>query len=1288
VVDLRVERTATTGGLILVAAVGAASALNYGFGVALAWLLPQEEFGVVGVLFNLISLAAFVLTAGFPWAIARAVAHAETTGRTPATDVAVRGGLAGNIGLGIALAAGFVVVQATTGRLLPGAGWGWTAAVALALVLLSVSNAVCGVLQGARRFDALAVTGVAEILVKVVLGLALVTLLGSGVSGVVVAVLVGVVVAVVATHRSARDKLPGAGPLAGGAALAQGLPMAVGTVSFGMLATLDVLLLSALGQAHGVTIAAVAVYQAAAILARAPYFLSDAISDAAFPFMAGGRTPQEAHRAFVSAFRWVPLLFVPVLLVLVIAPGSVVGLVFPADYAAAAGIARIMALGTLGLIVTDMLQKALFARGFAGAVALRLPCAAVLQVLALVVLVPRLGATGAAIGFTVGTWSAAALTGALYVRHHRPGRVPPRTVAAWSSALAVLGVLLVAAAAAPPLLDLALVAAGLLAYGVVVLRLGLVPDAVRRRVPVGVQAPGQEAPSQVVPSRVTRPSARVPAPRPRAPRPRRTWSVDPAFLPAICAALAFVPFWWNVGSSPDTMYDEVSYVVAAQNIARDWSLTWTSQPVFVHPPLSFLAEAGWLAAFGLRDAPVEDAVRAGRILASTVSAVAILLLALITTRLAAAAGRRRRIVLGVVVLALAATDPILLRYLRLVLIEPFALLASLLALLLAVRLRTRPAALYVPVVGLATGLALLTKEMSVVLVAVPVVHALLGRDARALARTAGAFAVGAALWLAFPLWALQLGLWPQFSGEKFLLVERLLGLVQTTGWNRPGFSFGSFVDAVLAAASEYASSYVLLATGGLALAWLALRRASETSRWLLAWLLLSYAYAAYTVVLGSLNEHLFVFVLPAAIVGTVLVADAVVSSRVAAVRSSGRGTGRGPLVLPVALLVGVLAFSSWSWARSYVPDGDGVMRSAAYVRDTEESCVVNAIGDGGKWAPFMPDQLVTDYATGSAARSHGVQLFFLSGKDATNGNALPELPSWVMANGELEASFPSVTYRGIEVWRVPRDPYDPLADVDPVENGFFVTTEGSRCAGRFVTDTPSGSLASTWRDLGGKAVVGSPATGRWTEGAQSVQVFDGAVLTAEGPQLGAARPIVEDLATRAAEAYRLAELPPLTEPARTDAEALRLLSDPAITAAYLGGGDPTPEALDAARERLGVPLGPATEMPDGALRQAFEGGVLEREPDATQARLAPVGRLALDVGLVRPPDEARTAEPPPPLLADEPEEPEPSTAEPFVQTLGMLVAALVGGSVAGPVLGAAVARWRSRPGRTGSRGRR
>jgi O-antigen/teichoic acid export membrane protein len=75
---LRTQRTAAGGGAALVLRFVATALLNYGFGVALAWLLSQSEFGAVSVLQNVLLLTGAVVSAGLPWALARAVAHADS----------------------------------------------------------------------------------------------------------------------------------------------------------------------------------------------------------------------------------------------------------------------------------------------------------------------------------------------------------------------------------------------------------------------------------------------------------------------------------------------------------------------------------------------------------------------------------------------------------------------------------------------------------------------------------------------------------------------------------------------------------------------------------------------------------------------------------------------------------------------------------------------------------------------------------------------------------------------------------------------------------------------------------------------------------------------------------------------------------------------------------------------------------------------------------------------------------------------------------------------------------
>jgi O-antigen/teichoic acid export membrane protein len=493
-IDLKVRRAAGAGSAVLVGGIALNAVLNYGFGVTLAWMLPQDAFGAVSVLLSVLLLAATVLAAGFPWALARTMARAEDGGPTGPADAAFRSALRGNLVLGATLAAGLVVVQVTTGRVLPGAGPLLTLVMAASVLLISVYSVLWGALHGTRCFDAIGATQLAETLVKVAGGLLLVGLCGFGVPGVATAVLAGIAVAVWLCCRALGDRLPGRGPVAGAGAFAAAAPMAVGTIGFGLLTTLDILVLSALGDGDGAGFAAVAVYQAAAVLARAPVLLSSALAEAMFPFIARGSSRAEAHRWFRTAFRWVPLAFVPLQLVLLITPGSVIGLLFPASYGAAADLARAITVGTTGLIVADMLLKALLARGLAPAVAARVPVAVAIEVVASAVLVPRFGGLGAAAAFAGGTWAAAALLGAAYLRQYWPGWVRLRTAVSWLLALGVLAVPLTAATLVPRPLDLVLITAGLAGYAVTAVALGLVPAAelaaLRARLPrVGAAAP-------------------------------------------------------------------------------------------------------------------------------------------------------------------------------------------------------------------------------------------------------------------------------------------------------------------------------------------------------------------------------------------------------------------------------------------------------------------------------------------------------------------------------------------------------------------------------------------------------------------------------------------------------------------------------------------------------------------------------------------------------------------------------------------------------------------------------
>jgi hypothetical protein len=295
----------------------------------------------------------------------------------------------------------------------------------------------------------------------------------------------------------------------------------------------------------------------------------------------------------------------------------------------------------------------------------------------------------------------------------------------------------------------------------------------------------------------------------------------------------------------------------------------------------------------------------------------------------------------------------------------------------------------------------------------------------------------------------------------------------------------------------------------------------------------------------------------------------------------------------------------------------------------------------------------------------------ISDKDVASGygDATTELTTWVRKNATLVGSYNTFTYDGLQLWRSPVDPYAPLADTEPMPGGSFIITDANRCGGFPVVDGPTGGFDSGVAALGGKQVVGAPVSGSWTTTpGVRLQVFTGAVLTAAAGRTATALPVVPQLARVADAAYRAAGLPPVTADPGAG-QSGDLLTDKAIADAYLRGGDRAQAGV-----RLGDPIGPPTTMPDGYVRQAFAGGVLEHPTGSDAVRLAAIAPLVLKAGLVTPDTAAASPLAAPPLPADV-EPGQPTTVRPFV-------AALLAGLalyVALPVLATEFARLLRRP---------
>ncbi len=221
------------------------------------------------------------------------------------------------------------------------------------------------------------------------------------------------------------------------------------SASMTFLLTADLLGLEVIGKAPGVTAAVLAAYQACGMLARASFYASAALIDAVFPFIAHSKTGREKHRWFVTAARWVPLLIIPLQVGLILAPGPVLRLFLPDHYSGAEMLLRVLAAGTLGALMTNMLMVSLLAVGYGRQVGRRMFISVMVEVTGLVILVPGHGALGAAYSYLIASYVGATLLALLYLKALRVRMLGPRWLAAYAAGLAPTAIVFALAGLSP-----------------------------------------------------------------------------------------------------------------------------------------------------------------------------------------------------------------------------------------------------------------------------------------------------------------------------------------------------------------------------------------------------------------------------------------------------------------------------------------------------------------------------------------------------------------------------------------------------------------------------------------------------------------------------------------------------------------------------------------------------------------------------------------------------------------------------------------------------------------------
>ncbi|MCU1492135.1 MAG: phosphatidylinositol alpha-mannosyltransferase [Acidimicrobiaceae bacterium] len=256
---------------------------NYGFSLAVIWLLVPADFSEVSSLSSLLLVVGSASNAALPWVLARgirrtapgSVERRETVGFT-ILGAAICGG-----------AAALLVVALSARYASPGA----QIATAISAFSIFVAGVAVGYLQGLGRFVALSVICVVEVVIKLGLGMALAAtslhavgaMTGTAIASTTLA-LYGLFLVRREARRPRREVVRSAG--------ADTARIGSVQLAVSLLVTLDIIVGSFF---HGRTVS-LAGYQAMAMFSRLPFFASIAVSMVIFPRLSATDRGREFSR--------------------------------------------------------------------------------------------------------------------------------------------------------------------------------------------------------------------------------------------------------------------------------------------------------------------------------------------------------------------------------------------------------------------------------------------------------------------------------------------------------------------------------------------------------------------------------------------------------------------------------------------------------------------------------------------------------------------------------------------------------------------------------------------------------------------------------------------------------------------------------------------------------------------------------------------------------------------------------------------------------------------------------
>ena len=532
---------------------------------------------------------------------------------------------------------------------------------------------------------------------------------------------------------------------------------------------------------------------------------------------------------------------------------------------------------------------------------------------------------------------------------------------------------------------------------------------------------------------------------------------------AICV-IFFLIMAYRIDQTPDIHLDEILYYHVAYNLATQAEFSWNMRPVLVHPPVQFLSQALFLHLIGLTD---EFLPFYGTYTVRLVNAFAGAFTLAILFRLIERLSGLRAALLASMIFIL---DPFVVRINRRNMLETMAEMWVVIGFYVFWRERNRLTNAKMMLIGAIFGVALLTKELMVFGMAVIPLFIILTGRWHDIKKTLLMCGVAVFIWTLFPFWAWTVDHGPKFLDNKTFNLRRLIGLVQVTGWNRPGVSFMGALQVNL---EQYGSSYILIIIGAIVTLILFFTWRNERGRFVLAWSGMIYGFSVYIILAGTLNEFFFYYLmLP--IVTTlstmtirywdlwkgeskaepeeekagvlvltrldelpkwisvvaqaidrrlVMIADFV--KRVGQRIAHNRPIANGLLLFIILFGLSIQSFNLYRWVKLFALEEDKVLYELVqYVRENlpPDAQLNSMFGAGDVMLPYMlPEYEFVALRDPNAIDERNVVYTMLSSKNlwGAYGDITPEYYDWVETHGELLFRTYGNTFWEVTLYRIP-----------------------------------------------------------------------------------------------------------------------------------------------------------------------------------------------------------------------------------------------------------------------------